>query len=255
MSAPALLDVFSGEFGAGTGYYRAGWRVYGIDNDPARARRAPFPIYVGDAVAALLALLTGESLPFTHPDGRVERMTLADFAAVHGSPPCTGYSRGTAALPDRLTRYDRLIAVTRELFEATRLPYIIENVADARRELVDPLMLCWSMFYAPGSVLDDDGTPLRMERHRLFESNVALFAPGTCSHPRDVQVAGAYGGARRDKIEARTIRKGGYVPPSLDVLRALLDTPWMSEKGCFLSIPPAYTQHLGEYLLDAARVR
>src|SRR5665647_2816061 len=66
--------------------------------------------------------------------------------------------------------YDALIAATREAMLIVGRPYVIENVADARPELRDPLTLCWSMFYEPGSVLDDDGTPLRMARHRLFES-------------------------------------------------------------------------------------
>jgi DNA (cytosine-5)-methyltransferase 1 len=250
MSAPRMLDVYSGESGAGMGYHRAGFLVYSIDNDPARAKLAPVPIYVGDAIEALAILLAGGSLPFTHPDGRIERLSLSDFAALHGSPPCTGYTRGTAAVPDRLTRYDRLIAATRDLFVQTGLPYVIENVADAAPELDHPMLLCWSMFNAPGSVLDDDGTPLRMERHRLFESNVWLESPGACNHPAGIQVAGAYGGARRDKWEAKHVRKGGYVPASLDVLRALLGTPWMSEKGCFLSIPPAYSAWIGRQLLD-----
>jgi hypothetical protein len=33
------------------------------------------------------------------------------------------------------------------------------------------------------------------------------------------------------------------------VQRALLGTPWMSEKGCQLSIPPAYSQFIGEQIL------
>jgi hypothetical protein len=27
-----------------------------------------------------------------------------------------------------------------------------------------------------------------------------------------------------------------------------LGTPWMTEQGCFVSIPPAYTEHLGRQL-------
>ena len=248
---PLLLDVFSGESGAGMGYHRAGFDVRSIDNAPARAKRTPFPIHVGGAIEALATLLDGDALDFVRPDGHIEWLSLSDFDAMHGSPPCTGYTRGTAAIPNRLERHDRLIAVTRDLFEQTGLPYVIENVADARPELRDPLMLCWSMFHEPGSVIDNDGTPLRMERHRLFESNMFLTAPGTCNHPKAVQVAGAYGGARRDKVEAREVRKGGYVPPSLDILRALVGAPWMSETGCFLSIPPpAYTEHIGRQLLE-----
>lgn len=231
------------------GYHRAGWGVYAVDNDPKRLKLNPFPSHLGDVVDVLTTLLAGGAVDFTHKDGRVEWLTLTDFDGGHASPTCTGYSRGTAAIPDRLSRYDRLIAVTRELLIDTGRPYVIENVEGARPELRDPLMLCWSMFRQPGSVEDADGTALTMRRHRLFESNVPLMAPASCHHPRGVQVAGAYGGARRDAVEARTIRKGGYVPASLDVLRDLIGAPWMSERGCFLSIPPAYTEHIGAALL------
>lgn len=102
-------------------------------------------------------------------------------------------------------------------------------------------------------MLDTDGTPLWMRRHRLFESNVALYPAEDCLHPRNMQCAGAYGGARRDKVEARTIRKGGYVP-SVSVMADLLGIDWMTEKGLQLSIPPAYTEHVGAQLLDAVEV-
>ena len=227
---PRMLDLFSGEGGASMGYYRAGFEVVGVDNSRSRLKLYPFESHQGDA------------LEYLEAHGH-------EFDAIHASPPCTGYSRGTAAIPDRLDRYDRLIAVTRELLEASGKPWVIENVADAAPELRNPTMLCWSMFRVPGSVIDSDGTPLRMERHRLFESNVDLWPPASCSHPRGLQVAGAYGGARRDKREAREVRKGGYVPPSLAVLRELTGLSWASEKGCFLSIPPAYTEHIGAQVL------
>lgn len=229
---PKLLDVFSGEGGAGEGYRRAGFCVSAVDNAPARIANYPVDCpaaqrVIGDAIKCIL--------DFGH-----------EFAVGHGSPTCTGYSRGTAAIPDRFEKYDRLIPATREAFEMVGLPYVIENVADARRELRNPILLCGRMFGL--SAVDDDGTTLVMDRHRLFESNVPLLAPEHVKHDRSLQVAGSYGGARRDKVEARTIRKGGYVP-SADVQRALLGTPWMTEKGCQLSIPPAYTEFIGEQLL------
>lgn len=254
MNGPRLLDLFAGEGGAGCGYELAGFAVYAVDNNAARLAANPYPSHLGDVVEVMATLLAGGAVDFTHKDGTVEWLTLADFDAIHASPTCTGYSRGTASIPDRLTRYDRLIAVTRDLLIASGLPYVIENVADAAPELEAPTMLCWSMFHTPGSVIDVDGTPLRMERHRLFESSVPIFPPASCNHPKAVQVAGAYGGARRDKVEARTVRKGGYVPASLDVLRALTGLPWATERGCFLSIPPAYTRHIGAALLDSLRV-
>lgn len=227
---PRLLDLFCGEGGAAKGYADAGFAVYGVDNDRARLDNYPFDCARADALEYLA-------------------VHGYKYDVIHASPPCTGYTRGTAAMPDRLARYDRLIPAVRDLLQRSGKPYVIENVADAKWELDNPLRLCWTEFNEPGSVLDDDGTPLQMYRHRLFESNVdLLMGNGGCRHHPDVQVAGSYGGARRDKDEARNIRHGGYVP-SLPVMRELLGTPWMSEKGCFLSIPPAYTEYLGAQLL------
>lgn len=234
---PKLIDAFSGEGGAGKGYMRAGFCVDAVDNSPARIANYPSDCngslrFVADAIELIL-----------------ERGH--EYAAGHGSPTCTGYSRGTAAIPDRFDRYDRLIPATRDAFQTVGIPYVIENVADARPELQNPVMLCGRMFGL--SAIDDDGTPLVMDRHRLFECSEFLLAPDHPKHDRRVQVAGSYGGARRDKVEARTIRKGGYVP-SADVQRALLGTPWMSEKGCQLSIPPAYTEFIGRQLIERLAV-
>lgn len=245
---PKLLDAFGGRGGAGVGYQRAGFCVSTVDNNPAHL--AAYPIdcvaanrYLGDALQIIL--LYGHT-----------------FAAGHGSPTCTGYSQGTVALPDRFERYDRLIGATREAFLTVGLPYVIENVYGARAELIEPEMLCGRMFGLTAT--DTDGIKLTLDRHRMFESNWGYRAPAHTKHDwrtdrRDeVQVAGAYGGARRDKVEARTIRKGGYVPKSLEVISELLGIDWMTdpddlkgwETGLFLSIPPAYTEHVGSQLIE-----
>jgi DNA (cytosine-5)-methyltransferase 1 len=95
---------------------------------------------------------------------------------------------------------------------------------------------------------DDDGTPLQLKRHRLFESNVFLYPPGPCDHDPAIRVAGSYGGARRDKDEARYIRRGGYVP-SARVQAQLLGVDWMPEASMHQTIPPAYTEHIGHQLM------
>lgn len=242
---PKLLDAFAGEGGAGKGYERAGYCVTAVDNAPARLVNH----YKLDCPGAQLVI--ADAVEFILERG-------GEFAVIHASPPCTGYSQGTASIPDRVARYDRLIPATREALLLVGAVYVIENVTSAltRAELRDPTMLCWTEFNAPGSVSDEDGTPLWMRRHRLFESNVPIMRAGACNHPprkRDdpawVQCAGAYGGARRDAHEARTVRRGGYVPKSVDVMGRLLGIDWMTEKGFQLSIPPVYAQHVGMQLL------
>lgn len=211
------------------GYYRAGFEVFGVDNAKARLKYYPFDWECDDAIRYL----------YEYGD---------QYDAIHASPPCTGYSRATSALPDRLTRYDRLIPVVRDVLLELGKPYVIENVYDARKELRDPKMLCGRMFDLGAA--DTDGTKLVMDRHRLFETNWGLTVPEHEKHDTSLQVAGSYGGARRDKDEARNVRKGGYVPKSVAVQRALLGAPWMSEKGCWLSIPPVYTEYIGTQLLE-----
>jgi DNA (cytosine-5)-methyltransferase 1 len=211
---------------------RVGFCVDAVDTSRARLDRYPIDCTAGQRIVT-------DAVAYIAEHGH-------EYAAGHGSPTCTGYSRGTAAIPDRLERYDRLIGATREAFHIAGVPYVIENVADARPELLNPVLLCGRQFGLTAT--DDDGTPLVMDRHRMFETSFPLMAPEHPKHDRSVQVAGSYGGARRDKREAREIRKGGYVP-SADVQRALLGTPWMSEKGCQLSIPPAYTEFIGAALM------
>lgn len=219
-----VLDAFSCTGGAGEGYRRTGAAVTAVDLD-AKAlgeNRSPVKV-VADAVAYVLE----------HGHR---------YALVHGSPPCQrwaahGFREGW---PD-------LIGPFREACQAVGVPYVIENVHSARRELRSPVLLCGSMFGL--TTWDDDGTELHLQRHRMFETSWPLEAPAH-HHPAGVQWAGAYGGARRDKIEARTVRHGGYVPPNLAVIRALLGTPWIkSERYLFEAIPPAFTEHIGRSFL------
>lgn len=242
---PCGLDAFAGRGGAGRGYMRAGFCMSAIDTDADHLAAYPFDCSRGLAILA-------DAVPHIARWGRT-------YAFVHASPTCTGYSQATSALPDRLTKYDRLIGATREALEIADVPYVIENVVskDTRAELRDPTMLCWTEFYEPGSVLDThscehctDGAPLWTRRHRLFETNWPLTRAGGCRHPAAMQCAGAYGAARRCPWEAKHIRKGGYVPADIKVLQALVDIDWTDDEAAlFLAIPPAYTEHVGAQLL------
>lgn len=241
------LDAFSGRGGAGKGYMRAGFCMDAVDTNGQHLASYPFDCAGG--VAILI-----DAVRFIAEHGY-------RYAFIHTSPTCTGYSQGTSALPDRLTKYDRLIGATREACEIAGRPYVIENVVskDTRAELRNPVMLCWTNFYVPGSTLDThscehctEGVPLWTRRHRLFESNFAIMAPVIgCRHPKGMQCAGAYGAARRCPWEAKHIRKGGYVPADISVLQRLLDIDWVDDQDAlFLAIPPAYTEYVGQYALD-----
>jgi DNA (cytosine-5)-methyltransferase 1 len=224
VSRPRLLDLFCCEGGAAWGYHLAGFDVVGVDLDARFAKRYPFTFHAGDAVEHV-------------------RRHGREFDAVHASPPCQHASAGTR-YRDR-SGYPRLIEPVREALQALDVPWVVENVAGSA--LHDPMLLCGSMFDL--TAVDDDGTLLRLERHRLFESNVLLMGPAAAHrHDRSVPVAGSYGGARRDRHEARHVRHGGYVP-SLPVQQRLLGIDWMTQHGMHQALPPAYTRHVGSQLM------
>jgi len=230
MAAPKLLDLFCCEGGAGTGYARAGFEVVGVDLNPKFAKRYPYEFHAADAIQ------------YVRDHGH-------KFDVIHASPPCQLYSITNAS---RGHNYPDLIGPTREVLQESGKPWVIENVKGA--PLHNPLVLRWPMFFEPGSVFDDDGTPLTMLRERWFESNVILTAPPELAVPDGAQIAGSYGGARRDKWEAKHIRKGGYVP-SKEAQQRLLGVDWMTIHGMYQSIPPVYSEWVGKQLLVALNVK
>lgn len=245
-----VLDLFCGQGGAAAGYIAAGVhpdQILGVDIAD-HSGRYPGRFVRADALAFLAA--------FGHL-----------FKIKHTSPPCQGYTIATAGNPGARAKYQRLIPATRELLKVSGGVWVIENVEQARSQMIDPLMLCGRMFGL--SATDEDGLPLVLDRHRVFESNVALTAP---AHPKhgDEQVAGVYGGSRRakrlpgetlaevaprDRYAARYERGGGYVPRSIAVQQQLLGIDWMTVKGMQESIPPVYTEHLGRQMLAAAEAQ
>lgn len=248
-----LLDLYCCEGGASVGYSRAGFMVYGVDRFRYRDEhgnlkghvraRYPFPAYQGDVIDVMTDLLAGESITFEHPDISPITLDLDDFAVIVASPPCQAHSitKNTHGV-----QHVDLIPATRRLLEKTALPYVIENVVGA--PLIDPLMLCGSEFGLTAHDPAIDGL-VRLERHRLFESNVPLVGAGGCRHDKRIPVGGAYGGGSSDLTHARTVRHGGYTPAK-PVREALLGINWMTLAGLSQSIPPAYTQHIGAQLMD-----
>lgn len=242
--SPILIDFFCCEGGASEGYARAGFQVYGVDNQPRP--KYPFPFHQGDAIEVMDTLLAGEAVPFVLP-GRVGLVwvTLDMCAAWAGSPPCQAYSKTRNAY-DSDGKHPELVEPTRERFKRSRLPYVIENVEGA--PLLDPLTLCGTEFGL--TARDIDGELLSLRRHRLFESNVFLMGAGGCDHNAPGIVAGVYSGSRHNKPAERDnpARRGGYAPRG-PVAGELLGIDWMSQKGREQAIPPAYTEHIGAQLL------
>lgn len=224
---PKALDAFAGQGGATVGLIRAGFDVTSVELEAKHEKRFPLPA----------RFVAADAIQYIWDHGH-------EYDYIHASPPCQPFTIALEGNPEARANYQDLVAETRDALDSTGRPYTIENVV--RAPLIRPLILCWQMFYRPGSVIDDDGTPLRMERHRAFESNFLRQedAPTHFPHDKAMQVAGSYGGARRDKVEAREIRKGGYVP-SFPVQQRLMDLHHTTQRALYESIPPAYTQWTG----------
>lgn len=200
------------------GYLRTNMLVVGVDIAPQP--KYPLPFIQMDAIDALKTLLMGDA---------IGSYVIEDFDAIHASPPCQRYS---ATQRIRSNDHPDLIGPTRELLEETGLPYIIENVMDARSELRDPVMLCGAMF-----------PQLRVYRHRLFESNIKLTVP---DHPKHVAPQVKMGRPPQPGEWVQAVGNFSGVQEARDAM----EIQWMNRDGLRESIPPAYTEYLGRQLLD-----
>lgn len=205
------LDLFCCAGGAGMGLHRAGFEVVGVDIRPRP--RYPFSFIQADALT----------------------VDLVGFDFIWASPPCQGYTalrhapgaKGAPQLIDQVR--DRM---------PVNVPWVIENVEEARWAMRDPVTLCGTMFG-----LGTEGHELR--RHRLFESNFHIPAP-MCQHS-DAPVVGVYGGhARR-----RSAKHGGrgtrdiWANGHRAAMAEAMGMDWATCEEMSEAIPPAYAEHIG----------
>jgi DNA (cytosine-5)-methyltransferase 1 len=220
-----ILDLFCGAGLVADGLRLAGFVVVGVDLHPQP--RYPGPFLQADAT-------------------RLDVRFLGDFDAVWASPPCLRDTAMRHAPGAKGEDHPELIPATRRLLRASGLPYVIENVEGAA--LVDPVVLCGSMF---GLGVTDGGARYHLQRHRKFETNWPLSAPGPCAHAKPV--VGVYGGhARRRAASAggrgtRDEWEGGHQRAMADAmgLRRRLTCAEISQ-----GIPPAYAAWVGGQLAE-----
>jgi DNA (cytosine-5)-methyltransferase 1 len=217
-----LLDLFCCQGGAASGYDRAGFEVVGVDINPQPLY--PFTFIQADALEFLDHVI--------HATGGTSGASLDDLAFIHASPPCqfaTVYGNNSAHVRDD---HPNLIPATREILEASRLPYVIENVEGARAELRDPVRICGT------------GLGVRVRRHRYFESNWRLVGV-TCDHGRftDRIFPGS-----SNRPNGRTVMNVGEYRVPLDTQREVMEMPWADLYGISQAIPPAYTEWIGAQL-------
>lgn len=224
---PLLLDCFSGAGGCAKGYSRAGFHVVGVDHRP-QPRYAGDEFVEDDALEVLRSLLDG---------GMVAGWRLEDFSAIHASPPCQAHSSLTGWGQSRRVADPKpnLIPQTRELLELTGLPYVIENVEGS--DLRNAARVC------------GQGLGLRVRRHRRFESNVPMMSV-PCRH-HETPVIVVRGSIGRKVFDPR--RKA--IAPSLELAREVMGMPWATASELADAVPPAYTEHVGAYLLAEIEAR
>lgn len=198
------------------GYAEAGFDVVGVDIE--RQRHYPFPFIRADVLD-------------------MDPRFLATFDVIHASPPCQFATLLKHAPGGK--EHPNLIPPTRRLLGQAGRPYIIENVEPAAPHLIDPVMLCGTMFG-----LGAEGCELR--RHRYFETSFSLAAPCGCQHG-DRAVIGVYGGhARRRSAKhggrgTKDVWAGGHKGAAAEAM----GMAWATLGGMSEAIPPAYTKHIG----------
>ena len=216
---PRLLDLFCGAGGAAMGYNLAGFDVVGVDIN--RQKHYPFEFHQDDAMDLLARLAEA---------GQRGTVDLP-YDAIHASPPCQAYSitGNLARAQGKQASTLDLVEPTRQMLIDTGLPYVIENVPGA--PLLNPITLCGSSF------------GLGVRRHRLFESNV-LLSGLPCDHKGQGRPIGVYG-SKGDEIP-----RGGKTASTLEEGQRAMGIDWMPWSKLILSIPPAYTEHIGRQIIQ-----
>lgn len=219
---PVVLDLFCGAGGAGMGYWRAGFNVFGVDI--VMQPDYPFRFADHDALQVLASIVENGAYLF---DG-------TPIAAAHTSPPCQascalikGNQRATAS------NHIDLIPQTRELLEQTGLPSVIENVQGAkiRRDLT----LCGEMF------------GLDVIRHRYFECSFPVLQPEHIKHRGGVR--GWRHGQYFDGPYVAVYGSGGG-KATVPEAQAAMGIDWTDNLVSINeAIPPAYTEYVGSQLM------
>jgi len=207
-----ILDLFCKAGGAGMGYYRAGFEVVGVDCEPQK--NYPFEFIKMDAFDAI-------------------KNFGPCFDVIHASPPCQRYSVLTPK--EHKNNHPDLLGPIREAIKASKVKnYVIENVSGARSLMIDPIMICGTMF------------GMNLWRHRYFECNPVLtFPPAGCNHStRPIMISGR----SNRRINGKRVGES-----TAQECRAESGLHWMTREEMDQAIPPAYTEWIGRRIIEESR--
>jgi len=152
-----------------------------------------------------------------------------EYSVIHASPPCQFASiMFDPTQPEKRQEHKNLIPATRAVLQQLGKPYVIENVKGARKHLHNPLMLTGSMFGLP------------IFRDRYFEIVPPIwFAPAV----------------PRYDFEPVPINGSSIRYPLADEMRTAMQIDWMTKMELRQAVPPAYTQFIGQHLLQILEYR
>jgi len=207
------------------GYHHAGFKVVGVDIKPQP--HYPFEFHQADAL----------------------EYPLDGFDAYHASPPCQYYSRLRHLPWLRDKKYWRSVPPTLDyLSNVSGKPWVVENVEDCY-DLPDSYVLCGRTFNLP------------IYRHRRFKSNIMLLIPPHQKHTGIIARGRASISKRystNTSCSVGVIREisqnmiAGNVS-GVERARQAMGIDWMNQKEISQAIPPAYTEYIGKYLLEAIK--
>jgi DNA (cytosine-5)-methyltransferase 1 len=201
---------------ASDGYSRAGFTVDGVDiNDQPHY---PYVFTQADALEVLWS-----NIP--------ER-----YDVIHASPPCQAHTRAKhlRTAQGGVSKYEDLLTPTLDVLRAkwSHKTWVVENVPGSPG-MDAAVVECGSAYN------------LGVRRHRLFLSNAWITGSG-CDHKAQGRPWGVY------HVMGDSIPKGGRtvktLEQGLEVMGVDRNIPWNSLKEDF---PPAYTQHIGDQLMEA----
>lgn len=215
------------------GYYQAGFECVGVDciDQP----NCPYEFIKADAMEVLN-----------------DTAFMAQFDVIHASPPCQAYSIATP-LKIKSDKPD-LVVPLRQSLEKIGLPYIIENVPEAKKAGLKPNLLLAGHIFG-----------LRVIRKRIFElsPNLRALCPPihipkpigsvmtgeflTCAGMGCNKQETPYYKGKLKEHQEKTLLQNREIAMGIDWLKKGTNLQKMRE--ITNAIPPAYTKFIGDKII------
>ncbi len=217
-----VLDLFCGVGGASEGYKLAGaTEIVGVDIMPQP--NYPYTFIQADAIEYL------------------QQTDLSQFDFIHASPPCLAHTLANVAAKKQGKVYDDFIDQTRYLLIASKKPYCIENVINAK--LKTTVRLQGAMFGLP------------IIRKRDFECNFFIMQPPYINQKNDVRKGRCVTVAGQGYKKGSPYKGKLKIMPNLTILgtrKIAMGINWAKTlQELNNAIPPIYTQYiLWQYRLN-----